>query len=224
MRTVRDVVRFAAVALAVSAPVATASGQVVEYYTTGTFTCSGCTGSGTSSATFGDLTLSFLSPFGTADATANSTETNPASVNLDVSNPSNASFGWLMASAGSNTLRELDGTFTLNIWQVAPSGGTGSIVGSLSGSLASVGGVAMFMASDDVVDIDGITYRYADLSYNLVPPSTNNGMVSLQGQIGGTFNGGPGGVVVPEPSTYALLGTGMLGLLGVAARRRRASV
>jgi hypothetical protein len=34
--------------------------------------------------------------------------------------------------------------------------------------------------------------------------------------------GGVGtGTLVPEPSTYALMGTGLLGLMGVAARRRR---
>ncbi|GLC27704.1 nidogen-like domain-containing protein [Roseisolibacter agri] len=34
--------------------------------------------------------------------------------------------------------------------------------------------------------------------------------------------GGPGGSVVPEPSTYVLMATGLLGLVGVARSRRRA--
>lgn len=48
-----------------------------------------------------------------------------------------------------------------------------------------------------------------------------NGIESINiGRATGT-GGGISGEIVPEPSTYVMLGSGMLGLLGVAARRRR---
>jgi hypothetical protein len=225
MRMVRNVVRLTAVVLASAAPLASAAAQVVQYYTTGTFNCAGCTGSGTSAATFGDLTLRFVSPFGAATPAAAATAANPASVDLGVLNPSNASFGFLQAVGGSRTAQTLNGTFTLNIFQVAPSGGSSSLVGTLSGQLAGSASNAMFMANSNTVTIGDISYRYKDLNYSLVPATTNNGMVSLQGEISGPpFSGGPGGTVVPEPATVTLLGAG-LALTGlIAARRKRTTV
>lgn len=41
---------------------------------------------------------------------------------------------------------------------------------------------------------------------------------------GAPQNGGGVGTVVPEPSTYLLLGSGLLGVMGIAARRRRTNV
>lgn len=226
MRLLRNVVRLTAVVLAASAPVASAAAQTVQYYTTGTFSCASCTGSGSGSVMFGagaDLvTLAFRSPLG-ADGTTASTAANPAWVSLSVFNPTHASFGLLDFTGTGSAGVALDGTtFTLNIYQLQPSvGGPESLVGSISGSISGNGSNAMLQVNASPVTIGDITYRYADLSYSLVPQSGNSGQVTLQGEIRGDFSGGPGGTVVPEPATVTLLGAG-LALTGlVSARRKR---
>jgi hypothetical protein len=50
----------------------------------------------------------------------------------------------------------------------------------------------------------------------------NAGCVTTPSTPGGVIGGGAGSVV-PEPSTYALMGTGLLGLAGFARRRNRKS-
>ena len=227
MRMVRNLVRLSAVVLAASAPLASAAAQTVQYYTTGTFSCAGCTGSGTGSVMYGagaDLvTLAFRSPLG-SDGTTASNAGNPAWVSLAVFNPSFASFGVIDFSGMGNAGVSVAGTtFTLNIYQLQPSaGGPQSLVGSISGSISGNGSNAMLTVPGTPVSIGDVTYRYADLSYSLVPQSTNAGQVTLQGQISAPpFGGGPGGTVVPEPATITLLGAG-LALSGlVSARRKR---
>ena len=226
MRIIRHVVRLTAAVLSVSAAAATSNAQVVQYYTTGSFTCgAGCTGTGTNTATFGGATLTYLSPAGSTNPLAASTAANPASVDLNVLNPSFASFGILDFTSGSGALNTLNGSLTINFFQQAPSTGTGTLVGSLSGQIGGTASNASFVATSDTLTIGDVSYRFRETNYSLVPQSTNNGLVTLQGQISSTgFNGGPGGTVVPEPATMTLLGSGMALTGLIAARRRRAAV
>ncbi len=205
-------IRKSLTALAVAATVAGAApahAQLVQYYTTGVFSTSG-----TSTATFGTgantLTLAYRSPFGATNPLLPSTAANPA----EVFATSFGSLGFFDASGGGSTLVPVSGTFTLNIFQMAPGMGSGSLIGSLSGELRVNQSQAIFDATGaGSVTINGIQYRFRNESYAIVPPTTNAGVTSLQGVITGT-------AVVPEPATFALVGTGLV-LAGLGARRTR---
>lgn len=131
-----------------------------------------------------------------------------------VDTPSFTSFGEMTTTPGDPGFSGAasDG-FTLFINQSSPTAGMGQLLGTVSGTLAS-GNQNTFrlLFSTPSVVIGGVTYtlQQPPLGYNLVPPTTNNGVTSIQGEIVAP-------AVVPEPATMMLLGTGLL----VAFRARR---
>lgn len=168
-----------------------ANATPVTYSTTGSFNGGGNTitfGSGGNTAT-----ISFTGVSSTVDA-------NPFTF---------ASLGDFQTSVtGSGATIAPGTTFTLTITQTAPSGGTGAFSATLTGTLTQNSSTGLVTFSASTVTINGVTYQLSNNPLPLVPPSTNNGVTSVQAQI----------TTVPEPATMLLLGTG---LAGVAARVRR---
>jgi hypothetical protein len=191
MRISRRLTALAGVAAALALPVA--SQAQVTYSTSGVISSSG-----TNTVSNGGMTITFAGL--------------PSTTTAD---PSNISFGDFVSSG--TTSGTFGGNFTLNVFQTVPSGGSGTFVGSFGGTIQSNGSLTYWVPNQPTTFNIGIsTYELfthgtaAGAGYALVAPNNNNGKTTVEGFVS-----------TPEPSSMALLGTGLIGLVPMIRRKRK---